>query len=122
MLFFNISAFYFFYFAAVGVYVIFLPKVLNDIGYSAFDIGLILAVAPLMKFAMPFLFLKHINLNKSMFKKALFLTVLAVTLFYITIEHFYIFMLNNAFLAACLSLIFENFKFIDIFLLCKNIS
>ena len=105
MLFFNISAFYFFYFAAVGVYVIFLPKVLNDIGYSAFDIGIILAVAPLMKFAMPFLFLKHINLNKSMFKKALFLTVLAVTLFYITIEHFYIFMLNNAFLAACLSLI-----------------
>ena len=56
MLFFNISAFYFFYFAAVGVYVIFLPKVLNDIGYSAFDIGIILAVAPLMKFAMPFLF------------------------------------------------------------------
>ncbi len=49
---------------------------------------LYLAVAPLMKFAMPFLFLKHINLNKSMFKKALFLTVLAVTLFYITIEHF----------------------------------
>ena len=37
---------------------------------------------------------KNINLNKSMFKKALFLTVLAVTLFYITIEHFYIFMLK----------------------------
>ena len=105
MLFFNLSAFYFFYFAAVGVYVIFLPKVLHDIGYSAFDIGIILAVAPLMKFAMPFLFLKHISLNKRMFKKALFLTVIAVALFYITIEHFYIFMLNNAFLAACLSLI-----------------
>ena len=58
MLFFNISAFYFFYFAAVGVYVIFLPKVLNDIGYSAFDIGIILAVAPLMKFAMPFFIFK----------------------------------------------------------------
>ncbi|MFY4786012.1 MFS transporter, partial [Aliarcobacter butzleri] len=53
----------------------------------------------------PFLFLKHISLNKKMFKKALILTVLAVALFYITIEHFYIFMLNNAILAACLSLI-----------------
>ena len=120
MLFFNISAFYFFYFAAVGVYIIFLPKVLNDIGYSAFDIGIILAVAPLMKFAMPFLFLKHINLNKSMFKKALFLTVLAVTLFYITIEHFYIFMLNNAFLAACLSLILPYLEVTTVTVLGKE--
>lgn len=120
MLFFNISAFYFFYFAAVGIYVIFLPKVLSDIGYSTFDIGLILAVAPLMKFAMPFLFLKHINLNKSMFKKALFLTVLAVALFYITIEHFYIFMLNNAFLAACLSLILPYLEVTTITVLGKD--
>ena len=60
MLFFNISAFYFFYFAAVGVYVIFLPKVLHDIGYSTFDIGIIFALAPLMRFLTPFLFLKHI--------------------------------------------------------------
>ena len=120
MLFFNLSAFYFFYFAAVGIYVIFLPKVLNDIGYSAFDIGIILAVAPLMKFAMPFLFLKHISLNKKMFKKALFLTVLAVALFYITIEHFYIFMLNNAFLAACLSLILPYLEVTAVTILGKD--
>ena len=50
MLFFNLSAFYFFYFAAVGVYVIFLPKVLHDIGYTTFDIGIILAIPLLMKF------------------------------------------------------------------------
>ena len=50
MLFFNLSAFYFFYFATVGVYVIFLPKVLHDIGYGAFDIGIILALPPLMRF------------------------------------------------------------------------
>ncbi|MDN5096652.1 MFS transporter [Aliarcobacter butzleri] len=120
MLFFNLSAFYFFYFAAVGIYVIFLPKVLNDIGYSAFDIGIILAVAPLMKFAMPFLFLKHISLNKKMFKKALFLTVIAVALFYITIEHFYIFMLNNAFLAACLSLILPYLEVTAVTILGKD--
>ncbi|KAB7886356.1 MFS transporter, partial [Poseidonibacter ostreae] len=61
MLFFKLSAFYFFYFAAVGVYIIFMPKVLHDIGYNAFDIGIIFALAPLMRFATPFLFLKHIE-------------------------------------------------------------
>jgi len=120
MLFFNLSAFYFFYFAAVGIYVIFLPKVLNDIGYSTFDIGIVLAIAPLMKFVMPFLFLKHINLNKSMFKKALFLTVLAVALFYITIEHFYVFILNNAFLAVCLSLILPYLEVTAVTILGKD--
>ncbi|MGB9802115.1 MAG: MFS transporter, partial [Arcobacter sp.] len=51
MLFFNLSAFYFFYFAAVAVYVIFMPKVLHDIGYTPSQIGVIFALAPLMRFA-----------------------------------------------------------------------
>jgi MFS transporter, PPP family, 3-phenylpropionic acid transporter len=105
MLFFNLSAFYFFYFAAVGVYIIFLPKVLHDIGYNAFDIGIIFAIAPLMRFATPFLFLKHIKLNQTIFKSALYLCIVFSALFYLTIEHFYAFMINNALLAACLSLI-----------------
>jgi PPP family 3-phenylpropionic acid transporter len=105
MLFFNLSAFYFFYFAAVGVYVIFMPKVLHDIGYNAFDIGIIFALAPLMRFATPFLFLKHIELNQRVFKNALFLSILTSSLFYITIDNFYAFMINNAVLGVCLSLI-----------------
>ena len=105
MLFFNLSAFYFFYFAAVGVYVIFMPKVLHDIGYNAFEIGIIFALAPLMRFATPFLFLKHINLNQFVFKNALFLSILTSLMFYITIDNFYTFMINNAILGACLSLI-----------------
>lgn len=105
MLFFNLSAFYFFYFAAVGVYIIFLPKVLHDIGYSAFDIGIIFALAPLMRFITPFLFLKHIKLDQNMFKTALYLSVISSILFYFTIENFYLFMINNAILGVCLSLI-----------------
>ncbi len=105
MLFFNLSAFYFFYFAAVGVYVIFMPKVLHDIGYNAFDIGIIFALAPLMRFATPFLFLKHIELNQTVFKSALFLSILTSSLFYFTIHNFYAFMINNAILGVCLSLI-----------------
>ena len=80
MFFFNLSAFYFFYFAAVGVYIIFLPKVLHDIGYSTFDIGIVFALAPLMRFITPFLFLKHVKLDQNMFKSALFLSVISSAL------------------------------------------
>lgn len=105
MLFFKLSAFYFFYFAAVGVYIIFLPKILHDIGYSTFDIGIIFALAPLMRFLTPFLFLKHIKLDQKMFKTALYLSVIASSLFYVTIDNFFLFMINNALLGVCLSLI-----------------
>ena len=105
MQFFNLSAFYFFYFAAVGVYIIFLPKVLHDIGYSAFDIGIIFALAPLMRFITPFLFLKHVKLDQKMFKMALFLSIISSALFYVTLEHFFLFLINNALLGVCLSLI-----------------
>ncbi len=105
MLFFKLSSFYFFYFAAVGVYIIFLPKVLHDLGYSAFDIGIIFALAPLMRFLTPFLFLKHINLDQKIFKLALFLSIICSGSFYFTINNFYFFMINNAILGAGLSLI-----------------
>ena len=114
MLFFKLSAFYFFYFAAVGVYVIFLPKVLSDIGYSSTDIGLVLALAPLMRFLTPFLFLKHIELDQSLFKSILILSIISSSLFYITINDFYLFMLNNAILGVCLSLLLPYIELIAI--------
>lgn len=114
MLFFKLSAFYFFYFAAVGVYVIFLPKVLHDIGYSTTDIGIVLALAPLMRFLTPFLFLKHIQLNQNVFKFTLLISVISATLFYITIENFYLFMVNNAILGMCLSLLLPYIEIIAI--------
>lgn len=114
MLFFKLSSFYFFYFAAVGVYVIFLPKVLLDIGYSPTNIGIVLALAPLMRFLTPFLFLKHIKLDQKLFKLVLLLSVLSASLFYITIESFYLFMLNNALLGVCLSLLLPYIELIAI--------
>ena len=105
MIFFKLSAFYFFYFAAVGVYVIFLPKVLNDIGYTPSDIGIVLALAPLMRFLTPFLFLKHIKLDQKIFKLTLLLAVFSAFCFYLTIDYFYYFMFNNAILGICLSLV-----------------
>ncbi len=105
MYFFNLSSFYFFYFAAVGVYVIFLPKVLHDIGYSPSDIGILFALAPLMRFLTPFFFLKHITLTKNIFKISLYLSILSSALFYVTIDSFTLFLLNNLILGVCLSLV-----------------
>lgn len=120
MLFINLSSFYFFYFAAVGIYIIFLPKVLHDIGYSAFEIGIIFAIAPLMRFITPFLFLKHIKLNQTIFKTALYLCILFVSFFYLSIEHFYAFIINNALLAVCLSLILPYLEVLAINKLGKS--
>jgi PPP family 3-phenylpropionic acid transporter len=114
VLFFRLSAFYFFYFAAVGVYVIFLPKVLHDIGYSTTDIGIVLALAPLMRFLTPFLFLKHIELNQRVFKSILLLSIISSSLFYLTIHNFYFFMINNAILGVCLSLLLPYVELIAI--------
>lgn len=114
MLFFKLSAFYFFYFAAVGVYVMFLPKVLHDIGYSPSEIGIVLALAPLMRFLTPFLFLKHIELNQTLFKYTLFLSVISASLFYTTIDNFYMFMFNNAILGVCLSMLLPYVELISI--------
>jgi len=114
LLFFRLSAFYFFYFAAVGVYIIFLPKVLLDIGYTTKDIGLVLALAPLMRFLTPFLFLKHIKLDQKLFKLTLLLSIFSSLLFYVTIDNFYLFMLNNAILGMCLSLLLPYIELIAI--------
>jgi PPP family 3-phenylpropionic acid transporter len=114
MLFLQLSSFYFFYFAGVGVYVIFLPKVLHDIGYSPSDIGILLALAPLMRFATPFLFLKYVKLDQNIFKGTLLLSVVSSAMFYITIDNFYAFMINNAVLGICLSLLLPYMEVIAI--------
>jgi len=87
--FWRLSAFYFFYFAAVGVYVIYFPKALQMAGYSSVEIGALLSASPLMRFFAPFLFLKHLRLNDKTFLSALGLMTLAVTLFWPALRHFW---------------------------------
>jgi len=120
MIFFKISAFYFFYFAAIGVYIIFLPKVLHDLGYDTFKIGVVFALAPLMRFATPFLFLKYIKLNQTIFKTALILSIICTSCFYLTITNFYAFVVNNAILGSVLSLILPYLEVTAIKSLGKN--
>ena len=91
----TLSAFYLFYFAMVGVYVIFMPKVLKDLGYSAVEIGAVYTSAPLMRFLLPFLFKYYVELNNRIFFLSLGATFITTLLFFLTVEHFWVFLFIN---------------------------
>ena len=93
--FFQISAFFFFYFALIGVYVIYLPKILQSIGYAPAAIGFIFSIAPLMRFITPFFFLKHFALTTRVLYIALGMMLLSIPLFYLTIDTLWLFALTN---------------------------
>ena len=99
-----VSAFYFFFFAVIGVYVIYLPKVLDILGYSAIQIGTIFAISPLMRFVTPFFFLKRWQLTPTIYRYALFLALAAGVLFFFTIENFYLFIIPNILLGVSFAL------------------
>lgn len=117
---FFISAFYFFYFASVGVYVIFLPKVLHDIGYTPLYIGIIFAISPLMRFITPFFFLKKIDLTHKVFINSLLVSIVLSFCFYFTINNFILFLINNLFLGISLSLILPYVEAIALSVLQKE--
>ena len=91
----SLSLFYFFYFAMVGVYVIFMPKVLKDLGYSAVEIGAIYTSAPLMRFLLPFIFKHWLKLTNRVFFTSLMATSIITALFFLTINNFWLFLLIN---------------------------
>jgi MFS transporter, PPP family, 3-phenylpropionic acid transporter len=102
---FLLAAFYFFYFAIVGIYVIFLPKVLAMVGYNGVEIGIIFATAPLVRFLVPFAFVKGFRLSQQTFNFALLLVVLTSALFYLSLHSFYPLVLTNIFFGVGLSLL-----------------
>ena len=91
----GLSLFYFFYFAMVGVYVIFMPKVLKDLGYTPVEIGAIYTSAPLMRFLLPFIFKRWVKLTNKVFYISLIVTSIITALFFITINNFWLFLLVN---------------------------
>lgn len=84
-----IASFYFFYFALIGVHIIFVPKILSMVGYEPSAIGVIFASAPLVRFAIPFLFLKGFRLSQKTFFTALSLMSLGAIGFYPALEGFW---------------------------------
>jgi PPP family 3-phenylpropionic acid transporter len=101
---FYLSSFYYFYFSIVGVYIIFMPKILADIGYSASEIGILFSAAPLVRVILPFLFQKGLSLNVKTFNTALLFMIVSSLSFYTTLHNFYALLLSNIFLGVGMSL------------------
>lgn len=115
-----LSGFYFFYFAIVGIYVIFLPKVLAMVGYSGVEIGIVFATAPLVRFLVPFAFIKGLKLHKKAFNTALLIIVATAFLFYLTLHNFYALIATNIFLGIGLSLVLPYVEVIALSLITKE--
>jgi PPP family 3-phenylpropionic acid transporter len=97
-----LSAYYFFYFALVGVYVIFMPKVLLELGYTPIEVGIIYAAAPFMRFLLPFVFRHAIALTPKVYLLALVLTFVATLLFLVSVEDFWLYLSANLLFGAAM--------------------
>lgn len=115
-----LSIFYFFYFSIVGVYIIFLPKVIADFGYSALEVGVIFASGPLVRFILPFLFMRGLELNNKVFNLALLIMALSSVAFYFSIDNFYKLLTSNIFLSLGLGLILPYVEVISLSTLGKE--
>jgi len=97
-----LGAYYFFYFALVGVYVIFMPKVLIDLGYTTAEVGIIYAAAPFMRFLLPFIFKHYIRLGSKVYLFSLFFSFAATLLFWGTVKHFELYLFANLLFGAAM--------------------
>lgn len=115
-----LSIFYFFYFAIVGVYIIFIPKVLAMTGYSASDIGIIFAASPLVRFILPFAFMKGLKINRMMFNISLVILLVSAVSFYFSLDNFYILLLSNIGMGIGMSVILPYIEVISLSIMGKE--
>ncbi len=115
-----LSAYYFFYFSLVGVYVIFLPKVLLELGYTTAEVGIIYAAAPFMRFLLPFLFRHFVSLTFRVYLLALLMTFVSTLLFLGTVDDFWLYFLANLLLGASMGISLPYVETIALASLSKN--
>jgi PPP family 3-phenylpropionic acid transporter len=99
-----LGAYYFFYFALVGVYVIFMPKALLELGYSTVEVGIIYAAAPFMRFLLPFVFRHYLALTPKVYLLSLLFTFIGALLFINSIESFWGYLLANLLFGAAMGI------------------
>ena len=99
-----LGAYYFFYFALVGIYVIFMPKVLLDLGYSPLEVGILYAAAPFMRFLLPFAFRHAISLTPKVYQLSLLFTFIGTLLFLATVNDFWVYLAANLLFGAAMGI------------------
>ncbi|CAA6798618.1 MAG: Probable 3-phenylpropionic acid transporter [uncultured Sulfurovum sp.] len=115
-----LSLFYFFYFSLVGVYVMFMPEALIGFGYTTSEVGIIYAIAPLMRFLLPFIFKYYIQLTANIYLLALLFTFISSLLFIGTVHNFYLHLLSNAIFGASMGIILPYVETISLQKLSKK--
>ena len=99
-----LGAYYFFYFALVGVYVIFMPKALLELSYTTVEVGIIYAAAPFMRFLLPFVFRHWVALTPKIYIVALVLTFVGTLFFLGSVEHFWFYLFANLLFGAAMGI------------------
>ena len=115
-----LGAYYFFYFALVGVYVIFMPKALLEMHYTPMEVGLIYAAAPFMRFLLPFIFRHYIALTAKIYKLSLLLTFLGTLIFLQTVESFGLYFFANLLFGAAMGISLPYVETISLAILSKK--
>jgi len=115
-----LGAYYFFYFALVGVYVIFMPKVLLDLGYSTVEVGIIYAAAPFMRFLLPFIFRHYLALTTKVYLLSLLFTFIGTVIFITSVESFWLYLLANLLFGASMGISLPYIETIALSYLSKN--
>jgi len=99
-----LGAYYFFYFALIGVYVIFMPKVLLELGYSTVEVGIVYAAAPFMRFLLPFIFRHWLDLSPKVYLLSLLFSFAATVIFMETVRSFELYLLSNLLFGAAMGI------------------
>ena len=115
-----LALFYFFYFSLVGVYIIFMPKVLLSFGYSKAEIGIIYAAAPFMRFLIPFVFRRFVALDHRVFLTALVLILSGALIFLETIGNFWLYLAANLLFGAAMGITLPYVETISLHTLSKS--
>ena len=115
-----LGAYYFFYFALVGVYVIFLPKVLLELGYSTVEVGIIYAAAPFMRFLLPFVFRHYLSLTPRIYFFSLLFTFISTLIFVGVVSHFWLYLVANLLFGAAMGVSLPYVETIALSLLSQN--
>ena len=103
----NLSLYYFFFFASVAIYVIFMPNYLKNCNYTPQEIGIIFASLPISRFITPFFFQKR-AITTNIFKLSIFISVFIPILLFI--NNFYIILFVFVILGVVYSI---NYPYIE---------
>ena len=97
-----------------------MPKVLAMVGYSASEIGIIFAAAPLVRFIVPLAFIKGLKINILTFNISLLIMCISATAFYFSLDSFYKLLFSNIGLGIGLSLVLPYIELISLKYLGKE--